>query len=353
MTNLNKYPAIIPEPPLLRQYHRALALAIESATEIALSRMQPVVLSRYTGASEVGINRRRRNAKGKMSLAPNPNGFYNPDLWVLELRSAKPPGQGKEGIDRAVLFSYGCHPVIVYGFAWDGISAGYPGAARRALQAQLGDHIHCQFLQGLAGNVRPRVLADAAEGVFRKSTPQDVTSAGQQLASDVVQALRQPPEPVHLALQARAGWVNPRRDLDRVPSLAHWEAMAKQDDELSRNVGRFWARRISSGCPLPSALPMEIGLLQIAAGHRIAWFNTEAVAEWLPLLRSWLDDPALTVWGYCQEVSTYLPTDELLSEGGYEVIQAPWYDAQGPSPFAPGINVTVRHGFEALAQRWN
>ncbi len=346
MTNFRKYPEIIPEPPALCDYQRALSQAVHSAVEMALNRMQPVAVVRHLGTSDIGINRRRRNAAGETVLAPNPGGAYNRDLWVLDLR----PRNRDAAQDRALVFSYGCHPVIVYGYSWDGISAGYPGATRRVLRSHLDDAVHCQFLQGLAGNVRPRILADLERGQFRKSTPDDVDAVAVELAGDVLDALGHPGDRVDLALQAAAGWVHPRRAADQVPQLAHWQEMAARDDELSRNVGSYWAARIGSGSALARVVPLQIGLLEIAPGQRIAWFNTEAVAEWLPALRTWLEDPSLTVWGYCQDVGTYLPTDALLPEGGYEVVDAPRSDPYGPMPLANGIDVTVRSGFERLTR---
>ncbi len=342
MTNFRRYPDVMPEPPELREYHHTLAQAIRSAAEMALANLQPVTVTRHTGASDVGINRRRRNAEGEIVMAPNPDGFYNRELWVLNIcRSV--------GGDRAVAFSYGCHPVIVYGFAWDSISSGYPGATRQALRSHLGSATHCQFLQGLAGNIRPRVLADPETGTFRKSTPGDVDEVAARLAGDVLQALGEPSALLELTLKAAAGWIHPRRALDLVPAIAHWQDMAAREDELSRNIGKYWAERTHSGAPLSTHVPMEIGLLQIAVDQRVAWFGTEAVAEWLPALRKWLNDPSLTAWGYCQEVGTYLPTDALLPEGGYEVTQAPWTDVHGPAPFAAGIDATVETGFRKLA----
>jgi hypothetical protein len=95
---------------------------------------------------------------------------------------------------------------------------------------------------------------------------------------------------------------------------------------------------------------MEIGLVQIAANCRAGWISAEPVAEWLDHLRAWLDDPGLTAWGYCQSVTTYLPTDALLVEGGYEVVNANWYSVQGPGPFAQGVDALMAQGFRALAQ---
>lgn len=344
MTSFHKYPAMIPEPSLLRRYQAALRRAVLALAAEALARLQPVAVRLHRGASDVGVNRRRRNAEGEMVMGPNPDGLYNSDLWVLDL-------QATGGVDRYVVFNYGCHPVIVYGFAWDGISAGYPGVTRRQLQAQLGENVRSQFIQGLAGNIRPRVLADVEAGAFRKSKPEDVVEAGGALARDVTAALATPGLPLELALGAATGWISPRRDMDRTPDLAHWQAMAQGENELSRNVGGYWAQRMTSGQPLVAAEPMEIGLVQLAPACRAAWISAEPVAEWLGHLRAWLDDPGLTAWGYCQSVTTYLPTDALLVEGGYEVVNANWYSVQGPGPFAAGLDALVARGFGALARR--
>jgi len=75
------------------------------------------------------------------------------------------------------------------------------------------------------------------------------------------------------------------------------------------------------------------------------------VAEWLPLLRNWLNDPNLTAWGYCQDGRNYMPTDELIPEGGYEVDRANTYTKAGPGPFKVGVNKATETTFRALAER--
>jgi neutral ceramidase len=340
MVNSDDYADDRPKLDELIAYETALRDKILRLACDAVANLRPAEVVLHRGTSDLGINRRRRLPSGEMALAPNPEGVYNPDLWAIDIRAA-------DG-ERCLLFNYGCHAVIAYGFAWDGISSDYPGVARRRLAEQLGDGAHCQFIQGLAGDVRPRILADLESGRFSKSKPDDLETAGAGLAQDVLRALDTPGEALVLDLAAATGWVHAERDLDALPPLSHWQTLATSDDELSHNLGTYWAARIESGLPPAHATPWPIGVLRLSPAHRIAWIGGEAVAEWQAHLRTWLDDPQLIVWGYCQEVPAYLPTDELLPEGGYEVVQSNTYGVTGPAPFAPGLNERMHARFVDL-----
>jgi hypothetical protein len=47
-------------------------------------------------------------------------------------------------------------------------------------------------------------------------------------------------------------------------------------------------------------------------------------------------------WGYSQEAKSYLPTEAMLPEGGYEVLESNQGRENTPAPFAPGIEQAVR-----------
>jgi hypothetical protein len=47
-------------------------------------------------------------------------------------------------------------------------------------------------------------------------------------------------------------------------------------------------------------------------------------------------------WGYSQEARAYLPTEAMLPEGGYEVLESNQGRESSPAPFAPGIERAVR-----------
>jgi neutral ceramidase len=340
MAGIEAYATDIPAPPELTAYDRTRDGRLVTLAHQAMQRLRPATLTLHRGTSQVGINRRNRNEDGSTGMQPNVEALYLPDLPIFDIYT-------EDG--RALLFSYACHPVIVYGSAWNAISADYPGVCRRHLRQTLGDDLHCQFVQGLTGNIRPRVLADLEAGRFRKSTPADVQTAGTTLAEDILRALDTPGERLSLSLAAASGWFPARRDPERVPPLEVWQTLADSDNELERNLGRYWAGRYASGPPLTQAESWRIGLLQLTPEYLVAWFAGEPVAEWLGHLQEWLGGRQILALGYCQDVCGYLPTDELLPEGGYEVVESNRFMVSGPGIFAPGLNEAARQAFLGLA----
>jgi hypothetical protein len=344
MSGFEGYATEVTKPEALQAYESGLiTLSARMACE-SIDRLQPVRVKLHRGTSDIGISRRRPGPSGEMQMGPNPESHYNPDLWVLDLEAVS-------GGDRCVVFCYGCHAVIVYGFAYDAISADYPGVCRRRLREALGGSAHCQFIQGLGGNVRPRALADLEAGVFRKPSPEDPDAVGGQLATDVLDALSGDGETLSLDLAAAAGFAYPKRDRDKILPLSHWESLVASDAETSRNLGAYWANRIRHGPPPGQVVLWAIGLIRLTQAHRVAWLSGEVLAEWLGHLREWFADANLIAWGYCQDGRGYMPTDELLPQGGYEVDRSNTYNKTGPGPFAKGINQEAKDGFLALARQ--
>src|SRR5262249_23735365 len=127
-----------PAPALEQEYFKALEEKIVSATRMAARRLQPVKAEGVRGVSQVGINRRGKNKQGVMGIIPNADARFEDKVWILMLTptNGQPP---------AIVFSYACHPVIVYGYAFSAISADYPGATREVLREKLGAGVHAQF----------------------------------------------------------------------------------------------------------------------------------------------------------------------------------------------------------------
>ncbi len=327
--------------PKLGAYMAQLTGKVRLLALQAASRMLPVEVAIYQGVSDVAINR-RRPVGDNVKMAPNPDGHYNRDLWVLDLR-------GRSSGDRCVLFSYACHPVLVYRYARTSISPDYPGKCRKHLRAQLGESVHCQFMQSVAGNVRPRQVADLETGTFRNATPEDVETVGKQLANDIVTVLAGHGTTLELDLGFAEGWAALPRDQAAAAQTAHH--YAQDENEKKHRFGKYWLDRIEHGPPLATHTPWSIGLIRLTRKHVIVHLGGDSLAEWLPLIRRWLPAYELFIWAYTQDFQGYLPTEELLDEGGYEVVRAPVMFKTGPGPLAAGLNNAMRRAIERLAKR--
>jgi hypothetical protein len=176
-----------PPPQIEIDYFNALEEKIVAATRMAAKALRPVEAQVFQGTTRIGINRRGKNEQGRTGILPDPKGPFDEKVWTLRLTP-------KDGGPPAVVFSCACHPVIVYGYAFAALSADFPGATRKLLRESLGPKAHAQFVQGFAGNIRPRILADLDKGRFRASKPGDVDRAARELADAVLAALKTPGE---------------------------------------------------------------------------------------------------------------------------------------------------------------
>jgi neutral ceramidase len=323
-------------PPIETAYHDQLVARTVDACRTAARGMQPVTVEVFEGASQVGINRRGLNPQGARGIIPDPDGAIDETVWVLKL---SPTGGGAP----AVVFSYSCHPVIVYGYAYAGISADFPGAARRALRERLGAQSHAQFVQGLAGNVRPRILADLEQKRFRRPTPADVEAAGTELAGDVLSALES--EGRRIALRLSGTSDRPFLARGEPPPRQVYEKMAEENNSYRQGVARYWLQRYDAGESFGQGDPWPIGLIRLSEDQWICYLAGEPCVEWRPRITRWLAPRKVVLWGYTPSVMGYLPTEELLPEGGYEVNQSNQTRASTPAPFAPGFEEAIRRSF--------
>jgi hypothetical protein len=153
-------PAVDPSKPRLGACDPGYAALVQQRAADLLARLGtidpvPCHVDYRTGSADHAINRRRPGWHTSLRHlpyrgvrnAPNPAGPRDETLHVLTF---------SDPTDRplAVLWSYACHPI---GFpARTQVSADFPGVVRRALREAHGAELPVLFLQGFAGDVRPR-----------------------------------------------------------------------------------------------------------------------------------------------------------------------------------------------------
>lgn len=252
------------------------------------------------GLAAHAINRRR------MGWRLSPRAPHLPRRAALRAPNAKGPCDetihvvtlvGSSGRPAAVLWSYACHPVS---FAEPRqVSADFPGVVRRALRAALGSELPVLFLQGCAGDVRPRELGrpralsrrltELVVGkLFTPFTPPEYRSWADSLAARVVEVARAAGRTFPLGPTLRTAHTS-------VPLAGLMDAASAKD----RNV--------------------TFQRVELAPDVAIEAVSAEPVAEYGLAARAAAPHGKVVIpVGYIDSVYGYLPTARMLGQHGYE-----------------------------------
>jgi neutral ceramidase len=160
------------------EYVRQVLEACPEAAKAAWRARAEVKLRIGLTEARLGHNRRVVDAEGKatnvwLDTEGAHSGYFNPRVRFVVFEDAS------EGRPRAILASYGCHPVVM-GPGNAKVSADYPGYLVRALEAATGVEL-ALFVTGGAGNINPRACL--------YETPERAQAMGEALAREILAAL--------------------------------------------------------------------------------------------------------------------------------------------------------------------
>jgi neutral ceramidase len=301
-THTHFAPATDPSKPLLGKIDERYLRFVFGQLKILISMLlesdaKPCKLVYGTYTANNSINRRlfrrmvilnRRLHFNKTLLAPNPRGLRDEMIHTISVE--RPSGEVV-----CVIWNYCCHPVG--SFPNNNLSADYPGAVRILLRKTYGEQLPVLFLQGFAGDIRPRYserqglntifehfLLAPKFGAFTENEWKQWTNT---LSSAVVKATRS----TKLDVIPRGGDIWSKQI--KIP-LAHFLVGAPDN------------RSVSFHC---MALGPRLRLIGISA---------EPVVEYILLTKDLCKGIIIPV-GYVNDVFGYLPTENMIGSGGYEV----------------------------------
>jgi hypothetical protein len=351
-------------------YAALLCRLIAGTVQRAAASLEEARLSWGQASAPIGINRRHRLADGRMAIAENPAGPYDPFVYVLRLDRT-------DGRPLALGFAHACHPVIL-GAQNTLFSAEFPGQAvttlRRCHVGGAPDAVPF-FLQGCCGDVNPAIRGDA-EAVRRAGTLLGAAAAVAAESAQLVTVDR---------LDARSVTLDLR--LQDPPPVAEAEATLAAERERAADMERrhnagaanrgqlsvaramiTWAEdvlawsREDGGCPVvrtsvseasmharcsagqdgtgpagsvsepstghrapgtlrPRTAPFEIQCFRLGDAALIA-MSGEIFMAYSDNLRARSPFPHTLVLGYSNGCVGYVPTAAAYPEGGYEVATA-------------------------------
>lgn len=264
--------------------------AITGVIERAIKNMKPSVLSFGRGKTAIGSNR---------SLA-GPAVPYDNDVDVLHI-------ERKKDHHKTVVFLTGCHPVFknegIEGFT---LSANYPGVTKAALEKEAGVS-EALFLQGCGGDINP--------------VSNDHVKTGKDLAADIKEVLNRPMETlagrITFYLDSLNFPVN-RWSNERINAFKKENDNGKEDVNAEKDVR--WADlmlKLDKNNKIPATMPVYLQTINIG-NWKLVGLSREVVTDYSIGIKKIWPERLVSVAGYCNDVSSYLPTSRHIQAGTYE-----------------------------------
>jgi hypothetical protein len=309
---------------------------VESACRLtairAMADLEPVRLFAASTQTRIPVSRRLANPNGKIEFRPNPDGEVCDALPFCMVRRVS------DGSVKSLLFSVSCHPSIV---AWHDTSADFPGVAC----AELNRRFHTDgaiFLQGCAGDTKPRIIADLENRQWRWGGWDDVLSTGKEIA-DAVERISSDAKEVEPEIHARLS----EESFPLLPAPTRGELQNVSDPRKEKWVMDMLHRLERNGT-LPPTVPILFHYVRFGKHLRFIGIEAEPNAPiGNKILASWTEGVTFPL-GYTNGTRLYLPDDRQLAEGGYEAESA--WEYHWPSNLAPGIDTRITEILGRLRQ---
>lgn len=309
----------------------------------ALKNLKPAEAFGEIGETFIGINRRAPDKRIYKEQATGYENFPNPDR---EIDRSCPVllFKDKKGEPLSLVFGAACHPTTM---RYDNylVSAEYPGVARRILEKDLGG-APALFLQGMAGDVKPRQVAEGNS--FRSGTFEDIEIVGKELATDVNAVIKKGLRPLEIRIETALKRV-------AIPFNKTWdkktyEKFAEKDAVEYRRVwANYWLKKLRAGEPIPESVDLTLSIVKLSPELRFAAVAGELLTDMGMKIKRQFENGNTLVLGYTNGEVAYITDAKTLKEGGYEATETIFFSHDKPAPFIPEIEEIILSGFKELA----
>ncbi|NHN31647.1 neutral/alkaline non-lysosomal ceramidase N-terminal domain-containing protein [Paenibacillus agricola] len=350
------------------EYIRYLEDCILDGVDQAVLQLETVTVERGIGRCDLSVHRRKM-VDGTIHMAPNLEGFVDPDVNVIRLCASG-------GRTKGLLVHYACHPTTT---GENVISSEFPGVAMELIEEKLGDGAISAYLQGCCADVRPALVRD---GEFYRGGDDEVCRIGRALADEVLAIVQRPMKRLEAGLlDSRSIKVQlPLQDPPALDDLLNWagvyaaQSVVDHQQAVSNpSVGgghEDTGRSTADANPIKQLMPdaeivekwsqlllinqrykqryveLELEYLQLAEGLVLLTSNAELVGAYSRFIKASFEDTVLPV-GYTNGMIGYVPTAAQLSEGGYEAVDYIYYFGL-PAPLAPEAETIIHNSIVKL-----
>jgi hypothetical protein len=331
------YDLNVQELKMVECYTARLLDEIESAIGAAIDALQPSTLSFEQGYCGFGVNRRRARPGYSSKEYSGPRELpqvVDQDVPVLTIR-------GQDEKIRAVVFGYACHPTSYQSLQ---LCGDWPGFAQLEIEKQFPDAT-ALFVANCGGDINalPR---------FGRYHEELSEMYGKILAASVCNVVDEPMRPIESVL--RVGFAETHLALTEPPSLDELKTRAAfLRDKYKAGVAvrevEHQMKKLQRGETLAGNVPYPIHAWQLGELLFLA-LSGEPVVDFSLRYKREYGNEATWVAGYCNELTSYIPSRRVLEEGGYEgtsgMMEYGW-----PSSYTSDAEATITATVESLIGR--
>ena len=268
-------------------YQKWLDARVTEVIDAAIADLQPARLATSVGKCGFASNRRP-------PIGTGPIDHEVPVLRVLSEDGSKL---------RGIIFGYACHNTVLGFYQWCG---DYAGFAQLYLEERH-PGTTAMFFSGCGAdqNPLPRRKVELAE------------QYGRMLALSVNEVLASEMSPVSGAVQTRFREID--LEFSLIPSREELVQTAQSSDRYQRTRAQLFLKDVEAGKPLSPTYAYPIQVWKLGT-NGVTWvaLGGEVVVDYSLRLKQELGPGKTWVAGYANDVMAYIPSERVLTEGGYE-----------------------------------
>ncbi len=283
-------------------YTRQLQDKVVALVEAALADLAPATLSWGSDRVEFVMNRRLPVRDGAYHMGPNPDGPTDKRVPVLKV-------EGADGEIRALLLGCACHNT---GLTADHniISGDYAGYAQEYIEKRL-PGVTALFMSGCGADANPEPRSDIP----------GVRKLGRDLGDAVFRALASDMKVIEGPLRfAYKPTKLPLMQLSR-EELAPFAARKTTEHLMAQHMISV----LEAGRTLPTDYTAPIAVWAFGNDLTLVALPSEVVSDYANMLYRDLPDEPLWVSAYNNDFFGYVPTAQIVREGGHEFIGVTTY----------------------------
>ena len=294
----------------LVKYNKRLTEDVLELIGMAISDLRPVKISIAHSSAKFAVNRREKTDRGVV-IGVNKNGPVDYDVPVLKIETY-------DSKLFAVLFGYACHNTTL---DINQINGDYAGFAQIEIEKNNPGTV-AMFLSGCGADQNP----------YPRRSVEAAIQHGKDLAEAVQHALKGDFKPVGTPL--RTFFTTCELEFAPfVPEQFREEMLG--NDRFRFKRGKFILEAMDKGYNVQT-IKYPVQAVRFGNDFTIIALAGEVVVDYSLKTKKLYPDEDIFVAGYCTEVQCYIPTAEILKEGGYEPVTSMIYYGL-PGPFSENV----------------